>query len=572
MRTVGQWSRRGRSYAITACVLVSSACSGEIEGAKPGDPNAPDPTAGAGATAGNAQAGTGGGAAGVSGGAGGSAGGSDCTTVDTGPSVLRRLSRDEYRLTLQQLLQLSEPPAIDSVPEDAQQDGFRTVAAIQSVSGQHLLAYLEVAEELGTALLSDDARRERVIGCAIDDSACLPAFVDRFGRLAFRRALTAEESSSLVSAATASAADTADRYRFAIEALLTAPSFLFRVEGGAMTDVADLAPTELASRLSFMLWGRGPSAELLDRAEAGELSTTAGIAAIAAEMLAAPEAKESTRGFFKQWLHFETLRAPNVAPEGFTEALLPDFIGETERVLDDFAWQPGARFFDVLTASYTYLSPALGEFYGLPVSGDGFTRVEIPATHARAGTGLLTHAAVISSKTDADLISHRGAFLRDALLCQKLTIPSNLQAEIQDSVAGLSYPEVIALRNSKQPCAGCHAMIDPVGVAFSQYDAIGHFDSTVDIGEYGLPTRFEGLDTPEFTTLAQLSSNLAAESDTAACLAEKLFIYTHGREPEPADACVLQAAREKFAETDGSLPSILAAFVESPAFRMRRSQ
>jgi len=435
-----------------------------------------------------------------------------------------------------------------------------------------LIAYLETAETLGAELMADDARRSRVVGCEIDATDCLPAFIERFGRVAFRRPLTSEESSSLATAARASATDTSDAYRFAIEALLTSPSFMFRIEGGEAAAVAELSPSELATRLSFLLWGRGPSTELLDRAEAGELSTTEGIAAVAAEMLAAPQARESTRGFFKQWLHFETLRVPNTPPAGFAPELLPDFIGETERVLEDFAWQPDARFLDVLSASYTYLTPALGDFYELSAPGDGFSRVEIPADHPRAGTGLLTHASVISSKTDADLISHRGAFLRDAFLCQKLSIPSELQDEIQSSVAGLSYPEVIDLRNTQQPCAGCHASIDPIGVAFSQYDAIGHYDGSVNIAEYGIETRFAGLAQPEFTTLAELSTNLAAEPSVNACIAEKLFIYTHGREPEPADDCALEAARVRFEQTDGKLPSILAAFVESPAFRIRRSQ
>jgi hypothetical protein len=565
---MGRWVPRG-----IACALVLSACTGEI-----GDPSSAGSNAGgAAAFAGNGQAG---GTAGETGGAAGGAGTSahempeSCATPDTGASVLRRLSREEYRLTLQQLFQLDAAPAIEAVPEDAQQDGFRTVAAIQSLSDQHLRAYLEVAEALGAELLSDDARRASVVGCEIEADDCLPEFIERFGRLAFRRELSMEESSSLVSAARASAADTADEYRFAIEALLTSPSFLFRIESGAeevAAPLAELTPSEIASRLSFMLWGRGPSGELLDRAGAGELSTSKGIAAVAAEMLAAPEARAGTSSFFKQWLHFETLREPNTAPAGFTPELLPDFIGETERLLEDFAWQPDARFLDVLNASYTYLTPALGAFYDLSVSGEGFSRVEIPAGHERAGTGVLTHASVISSKTDADLISHRGAFLRDALLCQKLTIPADLQAEIQSSVAGLSYPEVIELRNNEQLCAGCHAMIDPIGVAFGQFDSIGYFDSSVNIDEYGLPTRFAGLAEPEFATLAELADNLAADPAVSACIAEKLFIYTHGREPEAADACALEAARARFAQTDGKLPSILAAFVESPAFRLRRS-
>jgi hypothetical protein len=553
--------------------VAATACSGDIASTSGGTSgNTPAGQAGAGA-AGN---GTGPGAAGTPGlGGGGSAAptpGEACATVDTGAGVLRRLSRDEYRLTLQDLFQLEEPPAVDRVPEDAQQNGFRTIAALQGLSDQHLLAYLEVAEQLGAELMANPTRRDRVLGCDATESGCLRKFVERFGRVAFRRALSAEEASSLAEAAQTAATDDTDAYRFAIEALLTSPSFLFRVEAGDGAALAELSPSELATRLAFTLWGRGPSAELLDRAEAGDLSTAEGVAAVAEEMLAAPQARAGFRGFFKQWLGFEHLRVPSQQPAGFSPELLPDMVSETERFLDDFAWQPGVRFTDALSANFTYLTPALGDFYGIAVQGTGFTRVELPAGHARAGTGLLTHASVISSKTDADLISHRGAFLRDALLCHKLVIPSELQQEIQGSVAGLSYLEVIALRNREQPCAGCHALIDPIGVAFAQFDGIGHHDASVDVGEYGLATKFLGLDEPEFATLAELGGKLAEAPEVQACIAQKVFVYTQGREPGPEDACALATARERFTQSGGRFPAILAAFVESPAFRLRRAQ
>jgi hypothetical protein len=126
--------------------------------------------------------------------------------------VLRRLSRSEYRLTLQDLFQLAEPPVAEQVPEDAQQGGFRTVAALQNVSDQHQLAYLEVAEQLGAELMADRARRDRVIGCDVAAPNCLARFVERFGRLAFRRPLAADEASTLVAAA--QAGSSTSRMRF----------------------------------------------------------------------------------------------------------------------------------------------------------------------------------------------------------------------------------------------------------------------------------------------------------------------------------------------------------------------
>jgi hypothetical protein len=346
---------------------------------------------------------------------------------------------------------------------------------------------------------------------------------------------------------------------------------LFRVEVGDGAKLAELAPSEVASRLSFLLWGRGPSAALLDRAEAGELATAQGVMAIAEELLAGGEARTSFHAFFQQWLAFEQLRIPNTPPPGFSPELLPDMILETQRYLDDFAWQPGARFLDALVGNHTYLSADLAAFYGLAAPAAPFARVEFPASHPRAGTGLLTHASIISSKTDADLISHRGAFLREAFLCQELVLPSELQEQIKDNVAGLSYLEVVALRNRDQPCAGCHAQIDPIGVGFAQFDAIGHYDASVDASAYGLTTTFLGLAEPAFTTLAELAGKLAAEPKVGHCLAEKVFIYTHGRKPSAADACALAMARQRFAESGGRFGAILAAFVESPAFRLRRA-
>src|SRR6185436_15005616 len=88
----------------------------------------------------------------------------DCTKVDTGSSVMRRLSKLEYRLTLQDLFRLPAAPDVTGVPEDGEQDGFRTIAALQSVSDGHLRAYLGIAETLGRDLMADAARRQTVVG------------------------------------------------------------------------------------------------------------------------------------------------------------------------------------------------------------------------------------------------------------------------------------------------------------------------------------------------------------------------------------------------------------------------
>ncbi|WP_437724121.1 DUF1592 domain-containing protein [Sorangium sp. So ce861] len=495
----------------------------------------------------------------------------DCSVARTSPSVLRRLSRLEYQLTLQDLFQLAEPPVVDSIPEDTGQGGFRTIAALQNVSDQHLRAYLAMAESLGQELMVDEARRASVLGCEPEAADCLERFVQRFGKLAYRRPLSTEEVSDLVGRASEVAQDRADAFRFVIEALLTSPSFLFRIEVGANgAETSPLSPLELASRLSFTLWGRSPSAALLSRAEAGELDTPEGLVAVAEEMVEDERTQLFFNAFFKQWLTFEQLRPP-ANPDASTPALLADMIAESELVLDEHAFTPGVDFFDALTANHTYVTPALAKFYGLEAAGDGVTRVEFPAGHHRANTGLLTHASLISAKNDGDLIAVRGQWLRAAFLCQKITIPAGLLEELESELSGLTYLEVLEKRNTQAGCAGCHALIDPLGVGFAQYDKEGRYDGSIGIDEFGLEPRFQGAANESFDSLAALAAELRRSPDLAVCVAEKLFTYTQGREPAVEDRCAIDAAAESFAQDGNRFRSFLTAVVRSPAFRLRRA-
>ncbi|WP_438034078.1 DUF1592 domain-containing protein [Sorangium sp. So ce204] len=496
----------------------------------------------------------------------------DCREARTSPGVLRRLSRVEVQLTLQDLFQLDEPPAVDSIPEDTGQGGFRTIAALQNVSDQHLRAYLAIAETLGQELMADAARRASVLGCEPEADDCLERFVQRFGKLAYRRPLSAEEASDLVARAGEVARDRADAFRFVIEALLTSPSFLFRIEvGSAGSETSTLTPLELASRLSFTLWGRSPSAALLERAESGELDSDEGLRAVAEEMVEDERTQVFFNAFFKQWLTFEQLRAPVNPDASFTPALLEDMIAESELVLGEHAFTPDVDFLDALTANHTYVTPALGKFYGLEVPGDGVSRVEFPAGHHRANTGLLTHASLISAKNDGDLIAVRGQWLRAAFLCEKISIPAGLLEQLESELSGLTYLEVLQKRNTQEGCAGCHALIDPIGVGFAQYDKLGKYDGSIGIDEFGLEPRLEGAESESFDSLAALAAELRRSPDLAACVAEKLFIYTQGREPAAEDRCAIDASAGSFTQDGNRFRSFLTAIVRSPEFRLRRA-
>jgi hypothetical protein len=488
---------------------------------------------------------------------------------DASEAPLRRLSVLEYQLTLQDLFQLPSPPSVEGIPPDTDKDGFKTYTAIQTVSAQHLRAYTEMASQLTDDLLADAARRTAVIGCRLDAADCVASFVARFGRLAFRRALDPAEANAIVSAANTNALDVNDRYRFAIETLLSSPSFLYRVElGDKPSGVSKLTGQELASRLSFALWGRAPSAQLLDQASTGALDTPQGFDQIARQLAADARTQLFFESFFRQWLGFEQLRAPKTLPAGWNDALLGDMQRETSLVLADYAWS-ARDFLDVLTTNMTRVTPALATFYGLPAPGSDGT-LTFRADHPRANTGLLTHASLLGAKSDGDRIAIRGNWLRRTFLCKSLQVPPEVAEQFGELLVGLTRVEIVKKRNSEAACKGCHASIDPIGIGFEQFDESGRFDASVDVAKYGLSAALPDAADPAFDSVAKLASMLRELPEVSSCLTSRLFLYTNGREPQGEDACTVASAASSFG-TQHDFRALVSGLVEAPAFRLRRA-
>lgn len=586
-----------RAGALVLCSWAL-ACSGAIESPGGSNPSATGSgattsTGGSGGSGATATGGTGGsttggtagtatggsgGTTGGAGGAGGSTGGSAGTVdpacasaaPDTGSNVLRILSSLEYQRTVQSLFQLPAPPPVDDLPADNERLGFRTFAEFQTMSPANLGAYLDKASELADGLLADEARRAAVIGCTLEDAACLGSFVSSFGRLAWRRPLEQTEIDAIVASATTHGVDAEDRFRFALEVLLTAPSFLYRVEvGNAPEGLSTLSSTELSSKLSFALLGRSPSAALLDQAATGALDTPEGLRAAAQAMLADPASQDFFAAFFRQWLGFNTLRAPAAPPADWSDSLLPEMQAETDAVIRDYAWG-GQSLLDMLTAPYTKVGASLATFYGLPAPGaEG--RVDIPAGHVRAGSGILTHAALIGAKTDGDLIAIRGHWIRRVFLCEELTPDAEVTDEIETVTEGLTRSQIVNTRNELPQCVGCHASIDPIGIGFAKFDAAGRYDEDADLeGITVMPALPDATAPNAFATVGELATMLKELPGIPSCVADRAFIYVHGRLPDAADACAVDDVSRAFVTGGKTFPSLVSGLVESPAFRLRR--
>ncbi len=496
----------------------------------------------------------------------------DCAAADASESVLRRLSKLEYQFTLKELFQLDTAPNVDAVPQDSDFKGFRTLAQLQSVTTEHLRGYQAVAEQLAEDLLADSNRRRAVVGCELETAGCLDSFIADFGKLAYRRALSAEEVAAFSTLAGSLDETPEQQFVTVVSAMLSAANFLFRVELGDRpegTELSTLGGAELASRLSFTLLGRGPSKDLLEKGERGELDTAEGLLAETKALLADPRAQEFYDAFFQQWLGFEQLRAPKQPDASWNDSLMLSMQEETQRFLRLYAWTEGANFLDSLTANHSYMRADLAEFYRLPPPAEnGY--VEFPAGHDREGSGLLSHAALLSAKRDGDRIAHRGAWLQSTFFCIDLQLPTALLDSLSDELAGLTFNEIFERRNTDEACAGCHALIDPIGVGLAAYDEAGRFQSDVDVSSFsvapGLPQA-----SASFETAGELAALLRNQADVAQCLTRKMFLYTGGREAGSADACTLAQAADRFVNDQYRFASVLEGLVTSPNFRVRRA-
>jgi hypothetical protein len=139
-------------------------------------------------------------------------------------------------------------------------------------------------------------------------------------------------------------------------------------------------------------------------------------------------------------------------------------------------------------------------------------------------------------------------------------------------LVGLTRVEIVKKRNTEAGCKGCHAMIDPVGIGFVQFDHTGRYDSTINGSEYGVAAALpDATASPAYNTLGELATKLQSLPEVSACLATKVFLYAEGRDPVRADTCALESASKAFAENGNNFSAMLRGLVTSSTFRSRRA-
>lgn len=485
---------------------------------------------------------------------------------------VRRLTQAEYVRTVRDTLGVDITAEAKAVlPDDPKVDGFRNNAFALAVSTAHVDGYWSLALAMPERMPDWEGLLAAHAPCMDPTLACQEGFVASLGAALFRRPLESEEVASIVPVFEA-ADDFSAGAGLAMSTLLMSPQFLYRLEPtlGDAPATRDLDDHELASRLSYLIWGSSPDAMLIAEAQAGTLSSPEVLAAQVARMLEDRRAREYAQQYFAEWLNLDALdvmvRDPERYPE-FSRALAAQMKQETLDLVDAMVWSD-RPLLDLLTVEQTWVEPALAELYGLPPQSDG----AYDLTGHPERYGVLTHASVLASTAhgnDASLVE-RGLFLLENVLCGYVEQPPvGVDTTLPDLGPGAGQRELSEVRLDSVACGGCHTQIDPLGYALERYDAIGRVQSE---DPWGNPLVGDGVfRTPDgeyypFDDVRQFVDQLAASPLVQTCMAQHHLQFALGR-PIAPDDCALDELLDQLGEAPPTLPEMLTAIALSPSFR-----
>ncbi len=513
--------------------------------------------------------------------------GSDCD--QPAPVALaRRLTHAQWENTVRDLLRLDDVPGLSAqFLGDTSGGIFDSHIAGLKVGSTLWSDYQRAAEALAAQITSTAANLQRIVPANLpsDPDAKARAFIDAFGRRAYRRSLTdAERARHLTLFQNGpSLTGLTDPFvagvRITVQAMLQSPWFLYRVEqGGDATDgEIPLTDWELASRLSFALWNTMPDDALLAAAASGALATPEGLEAEASRMLIDPRARAMLGRFHHQLFDLDQLRAvirDTVKYPGVTGQLGESLATEVQLFVDDIVYTRTEGLGALLTSTRTFANRELASLYGVDLgqeAGDAFQPVELDASQR---SGLLTRAGFLAAYAHGDVESdpiRRGVFVNLRLLCTDLPPPPNMIPKLPPGT-GKTMRQRVDEHTGPGTCgASCHGnLINPVGFAFENYDGLGRHRTTDNGFPVDAAAEFALADGGRLTyaDAREFSQQLAGAFQTHRCYARHWVEYVFGRNELSADKNLIDRLANRSLE-GASVQQLVLELVKSPGFRAR---
>jgi hypothetical protein len=436
--------------------------------------------------------------------------------------------------------------------------------------------------------VSDNTTRDMIFTCrptSRDEAVpCAETIIERLATQAYRRPATRGDVDELMplyhQGATTGGFE--GGIRTALQAMLSSLHFVFRVEetpAGVNTgEVYPISEVDLASRLSFFIWGTIPDGELLELVRREELSKPEVFEGQVRRMLADPRAEALATRFAAQWLRLQDLH--KVEPDAlaypyYDNTLAEAMHRETELVFDHLV-REDRSVLELLTADYTFVNERLARHYGIPgVSGSEFRRVSYPDDRRR---GLLGHGSILTLTSHGNRTSPvlRGKWVLEVLLgSPPPPPPANVPDldETGEATEGrfLSVAEQLAMHRANPACSSCHIVIDPIGLALDNFDVTGSWR----IKDRGVPVDASGelYDGTPLAGVADLRDALVSRSDVVIThFTEMLMSYALGRRVEHFDMPAIRQIVRTAEQNDYRVSSFVLGVAGSAAFQTARAE
>jgi hypothetical protein len=472
-----------------------------------------------------------------------------CAGESVAPAPLRPLTAVEYDASVRDLFGVSSRPALAFLPEPSPLD---REGGVFGVTAAHALQYQRAAERVAREARPYFQALAREACAGEPSHMCFARLVRQVGRRVWRRPLGVEEERRLLAVGGKVAAEgVVDALQLVVEVMLQAPQFLYRLEwgevlapgasdsGGAGGAVVRVTDHELATRLSFLLWGTTPDDALLDAADAGALEGT-GLQVQVARLLDDPRATDRMTNFVRAWFGHDAVlglaKDTDLFP-GFTPDAARRMVDETDR------WV----------------------VHALDDPREGMLEAFLP--------GMLLQPSLLASLAHPTQGSpvRRGYFVRTRVLCQSLPPPPpDVVFAVPEPSDGTTTRERFADLRDQPMCSTCHDRIDPIGYLFEHYDAVGAWreregGQPIDARGFLAGTDVDG----EYDDARVLAAALGTSTIVRDCAVAQAFRWGVGRAEGEGDACAVAAMGQAFARGGYRVRDLLVALAGSEAFRMR---
>jgi hypothetical protein len=501
-------------------------------------------------------------------------GGGATAVLDASPQSvpIRRLTNNEFAASVADLFPgftLSLPPIIaDSIVL-----GYTNLSSSQTASQVRMEQYEAAAQAAASAVSADPTK---LTGCNAE-ATCANTYLQDLAKRAYRRPLTAAESTGLL--ALLNTEPTANSYPvrlgMAIEGVLLSPNFLFRPEIGAAPATppaasTPLTPYELATRLSYLMYGSIPDADLMASADSGALSDVAQVATQARRLLALPRSQDHLVMFHEQWLGVDTVSLVTKSAAKFptfTSQTAASMQLETQYFLKNVLFTQSGTLNDLFLADYTFPNAVMSTFYGIPAPATDWARVPLNTAQR---LGILTQGSLLATMAKEDNTDpvRRGKFVLERLLCRNIAPPSSaIVAMFQPLDISKTARDQFTQHRTSAVCATCHNLLDPLGLPAEHYDAIGQWRDT----DRGMPIDATGsIDGVAFDGIPALARLLVAKPEVRTCYLAQWFRNSSGRLDGDLDVPFLNWLSARF-PADAKVVDLVVALVQSDSFRNLRS-